>query len=55
MNNHEDFMTCDWSDLAREVCGRPLRKGFSRTVDGIWSITASKSSALNPEVTMRDR
>jgi hypothetical protein len=30
-------MSCDWSDLAHEVCGRPLRKGFSRTVDGFWS------------------
>jgi hypothetical protein len=37
MNNYEDFMSCDWSELEREVCGRPLRKGFSCTVDGFWS------------------
>jgi hypothetical protein len=55
MNNHDDFMSCDWSDLAREVCGHSLRKGFSHTVDGFWSSLPQKSSATKPEVTMRDR
>jgi hypothetical protein len=55
MNNHDDFMSCDWFNLAHEVCGRPLRKGFSCTVDGVWSSRTQKSSALKSEVTMRDR
>jgi hypothetical protein len=37
MNNREDFMSCDSSDLAHEVCGHSLREGFSHTVDGFWS------------------
>jgi hypothetical protein len=51
MNNHEDFMSCDWSDLAREVCGHSPRAGFSRTVDGFWSSRPQSPACRNRKQT----